>query len=155
MTPRIFALCALFAGVATVAQAQAPGSFTIKCSPSLVVYQFSATQSIWTYTCTTDAVINGVPITGLTFSQTAQGTAIARDAWGVIVGSLANSDKVFFQFNVAAHNTSSVTNAGILSYKIVGGTGIANGISGSGTCSGTGVQGGGSESTCVGAYATR
>lgn len=155
MKLRIFALCALFAGFAALSRAQAPGTFSIKCNPTLLVYQFTATQSVSTFTCTTDAVINGVPFNGLTFSQTVQGTARDRNVWDVVVGALANGDQVFFQMHTVAGAISSVSSTGTTTYKIVGGTGIANGISGSGTCKGTGVQGKGSEMTCVGAYATR
>ncbi|MGO9324549.1 MAG: hypothetical protein ACLP07_08305 [Terracidiphilus sp.] len=169
MKHAIFALSVLVAGFGATAQAQvqalpptqapapAPGSgsFTIKCNPTLVIYQFSATQGIWTYECTTDSAINGVQFKGLTFSLTSVGNAAAVKDWGVIVGTLANGDQVFFQVQAVAQKTSAATSAAKMSYKIVGGTGIASGISGSGTCNETGAQGKGSESTCVGAYAVR
>jgi hypothetical protein len=155
MKLKIIALCALFAGSVAMAQAQAPGSFSITCNPTLVVYQFSATQSVETFTCTTTAAVNGVPFNGLTFSQTVLGTASESNVWDVVVGVLANGDQVYIQFHTVARATSGVSRSGTSTYKIVGGTGIANGISGSGTCNGSGLQGKGSEMTCVGAYTTR
>ena len=154
MKHRIFALCTLFAGLATMAQAQAQGSFTMKCNPTLVNYQFSATQQISTFTCTTDATVNGVAFNGLTFSETSQVTTSGGDSWGVIVGALANGGQVFFQFTAVAHKASSTSGTAQMSYKIVGGTGTANGITGSGTCNATEGQGTGSEQTCVGTYTT-
>jgi hypothetical protein len=165
MKHRILVLCALFAGFTTTAAAQAqgqiqaqgpaqaPGSFTIKCSPTLVGYQFSSTQTVSAYSCTTDATINGVAVNGLTFSQTNQAISGETRAWGVIVGSLTNGDLVFFEFQAVSRDTSSTGSAATMSYKIVGGTGIANGISGSGTCKATGTVGKGNEQTCTGTYA--
>jgi hypothetical protein len=163
MKHAIFALCVLFAGFAATAKAQvqalppaqAPGSFTIKCNPTLVTYQFTATQTVSAYACTTDAMINGVAINGLTFSQTNISTPSETQNWGVIVGSLINGDLVFFQYQALARKTSAVTDAATMSYKIVGGTGIANGISGSGTCKAVGAVGQGTEQACVGAYVIR
>lgn len=151
----IIALCVLVAGLAATAHAQAPGSFTISCNPTLVAYQFTATQSVSTFTCTTNATINGVPFSGLTFSQAVDGTASERNVWDVAVGTLANGNQVFLQFHTVARAINAVSSTGTTTYKIVGGTGIANGISGSGTCNGTGVQGKGSEMACIGSYATR
>jgi len=163
MKHRIFAICVLVAGFAATTRAQvqalppaqAPGTFTIKCNPDRVTYPFSATQSIWTYVCTTDGTINGVAFNGLTFSQTGISSASETKSWGVIVGSLVNGSMVFFQFQAVAHKTSSSSNAATVSYKIVGGTGIASGISGSGNCNETDALGKGSEMACAGAYATR
>ena len=165
MKHAIFALCVLFAGFATTARAQgeikalapapAPGSFSIKCNPNLVINQYTATQSIWTYTCSTDAAINGVAFKGLTFSETGDGNDSGKNTWGVIVGTLANGNEVYFQFHGTARKTSTVTSAGTLSYTIVAGSGTASGISGSGTCNGTGAQGKGSEWTCAGSYTVR
>jgi hypothetical protein len=156
MKCRIFALCVLLAGSAAMAQAQAaPGSFSIKCNPSLVDYKFSATQQIATTTSTTDAAINGVPFKGLTFSTAAQIGATENLIYGVIVGTLANGDLVFFQYSVVSHHAvNSPSGTGPMSYKIVGGTGAANGISGSGNCTAAGATGLGSEFSCLGTYAT-
>ncbi len=169
MKHTIFALCVLFAGFAATAQGQvqsfgpakapapapAPGSFNIKCNPDLVTYRFSATQTIATYTCTTDGAINGVAFKELTFSQTHQTSGSETKNWGVIVGTLANGDMVFFEYQAVAEQTSAVNNVAKMSYTIVGGTGIANGISGSGTCSAVGAAGKGNEQACVGTYAVR
>ncbi len=163
MKHRIFALCVLVSGFAATARAQvqalppaqAPGTFTNKCNPNLVSYQFSPTQVIWTFNCTTDAAINGVAFTGLTYSLTSEGNAAAEKNWGVMVGTLANGDQVFFEIQGVDQKTSATSNAGTMSYKIVGGTGIANGISGSGTCKTNGAQGKGGVQTCAGAYAIR
>jgi len=155
MKCRTLALCALFAGFAVMARAQAPGSFTLNCNPNLITYPFDATQEISTHTCTTDAVINGVPFRGLTFSSYAQATKTGSSNWGVIVGTLANGDEVFFEFHADWLATSSVSSTGTTTYKIIGGTGAATGITGSGTCKDTALQGKGNEMACVGAYVTR
>jgi len=159
MKHRIVVLCALFAGFTATAAAQAParasGSFTIQCDSALVVYQFSSTQSVMAYQCATNATINGVSFKGLAFSQTSQGNATEAEDRGVFVGALANGDQVFFQYQSTSHRTGSTGTALTMSYKIVGGTGIANGISGSGTCNGTGTVGKGNEQTCSGTYAVR
>jgi hypothetical protein len=167
MKHMLFALCVLFAGFAATAeaqvqgQAQAPapapasGSFSIKCSPNLVSYAFSQTQTVWTYACTTDAAVNGVPFGGLTFSATNQRVTGGSVIWGVIVGTLTNGDRVFFQFHTDAKAVNGVDTAGETTYKIVGGTGIANGIAGSGTCKGSGAPGQGSEMACAGGYTVR
>jgi hypothetical protein len=169
MKHSIVVLCVLFAGLTATAgaqvqgqgQAQAPtqapasGSFTIQCQPTLVGYQFSSTQTVSAYVCTTDATINGVAFNGLTFSQTNQAVSGETKAWGVIVGSLTDGSLVFFEYQAGSHTTSSVTSTATMSYKIVGGTGIANGISGSGNCSATGTNGKGNEQTCVGTFAVR
>jgi hypothetical protein len=150
MKCRIFVLCALLAGLAAATQAQAPGSFAINCNPNLVGYPFTATQSIQTHTCTTDAKINGVAFTVLTFSSYAQTTKTASSNWAVIVGTLANGDQVFFTFHADWTPTSSLSSVGTTTYKMVGGTGIATGISGSGTCKDTALQGKGNEMACSG-----
>lgn len=171
MKHRIFALCVLVAGFSATtraqvqplapahapAPAQAPGSgsFTIKCNPDLVTYRFSPTQTIATYTCTTDGAINGVAFTGLTFSQTHETNGRETKNWGVIVGTLTNGDMVFFEYQAVAEQTSATTNAATMSYQIVGGTGIANGISGSGSCKAIGAAGKGNEQACAGTYAVR
>ena len=165
MKHKIFALCVLIAGFAATAAAQvqgqvqaasqaaAPGSFTIKCNPTLVSYAFSATQTVWTYACTTDGAVNGVSFSGLTFSATNQRVTGGSVIWGVIVGTLTNGDRVFFQFHTDAKAVNGVDTAGTTTYTIVGGTGIANGIKGSGTCKSSGAPGQGSEMDCVGTYA--
>lgn len=163
MKQMIFALCVLFAGFASTARAQgqihalAPvqGSFTIKCNPNLVTYNFSSSQQIATYICTTDGAINGVAFKELTFSQTHVTNGSETKNWGVIVGTLANGDLVYFQYQAVAQQTSAATNVAKMSYKIVGGTGTANGISGSGTCSAAGAAGKGNEQACTGTYAVR
>jgi hypothetical protein len=169
MKRSVVLFCALFAGlIATAgaqvqgqAQGQAPasapasGSFTIKCNPNLVTYQFSSTQTVSAYACTTDATINGVAFNGLTFSQTNQAISGETRDWGVIVGTLTNGDFVFFEYEAGSHETSSATSNATMSYKIVGGSGIANGISGSGNCSATGTVGQGNVQTCTGTYAVR
>ena len=169
MKHSIVVLCVLFAGLTATAgaqvqgqgQAQAPtqapasGSFTIQCQPTLVGYQFSSTQTVSAYVCTTDATINGVAFKGLAFSQVSLGNTSGSEDRGVIVGALANGDQVFFQYQATSRRTSNTTSAATMSYKIVGGTGIANGISGSGNCSATGTNGKGNEQTCVGTFAVR
>jgi len=167
MKHRIVVLCALFAGFAatTVAQvqgqgqaptqAQDSGSFTIKCDPTLVDYQISSTQSVMTYLCQTTATINGVAFRGLAFSQFSLSNGAEAEDRGVIVGTLANGDQVFFEYQAASRRTGSTGTAGTLSYKIVGGTGNASGISGSGNCKATGTVGKGAEQACVGTYAVR
>jgi hypothetical protein len=163
MKHRIVVLFALFAGFTTTAaapvqgQVQAParasGSFTLQCDPPLVGYQFSSTQSVTAYLCETDATINGVAFKGLAFSQTGQGNATEAEDWGVFVGALANGDQVFFQYQATWRRIGSTGTTATMSYKIVGGTGIANGISGSGNCNATGTVGKSNEKTCSGAYA--
>ncbi|HVN93551.1 MAG TPA: hypothetical protein VMT38_07640 [Terracidiphilus sp.] len=163
MKHRIFVLCVLVVGFAATAraqvqalpQAQAPGTFTIKCNPNLVTYKFSTTQTVSAYECTTDATINGVAFKGLSFSQTNQNvTGVTKD-WGVIVGTLTSGDMVFFDYQAEAQSTSATTFTGAMTYKIVGGTGSANGITGSGTCKAGGAQGKGDQQVCTGTYAVR
>lgn len=150
------ALCTLIAALAAMARAQAPGSFSIKCNPAMVNYQFDPTQAISTQACTTDAVISGVPFKALTFSQAVQYGATENSTYGVIVGTLASGDQVFFEFHtLAQHAVNAPNGVGSTTYKIVGGTGAAAGISGSGNCTGAGAKGEGSELACIGAYVTR
>jgi hypothetical protein len=167
MKDSIVVLCALFAGFAATASAQvqgqiqaqspapASGSFTMQCQPTLVTYLFSSTEGVMAYLCETDATINGVAFKGLAFSQVSQGNASGSEDRGVIVGALANGDQVFFQYQATSRRTGNTTSAATMSYKIVGGTGIANGISGSGNCNATGTIGKGNEQTCTGTYAVR
>lgn len=171
MKRTILAICVLFGACGATARAQgqvqalapskapapapASGSFTIKCNPDLVTYRFSATQTIATYTCTTDGAISGVAFKELTFSQTHQSNGNETKNWGVIVGTLTNGDMVYFEYQALAEQTSAVNNVAKMSYTIVGGTGIANGISGSGNCNAVGAAGKGNEQTCVGTYAVR
>jgi len=155
MKRKIFSICALFAGFAAMAQAQTSGAFTISCGQITVEQQISATSTVGTFTCTTNATINGIPFSGLTFSTTAQSGATVNNVWGVIVGTLTNGSEVFFEYhNVVPARNGAAVGTGTLSYKIVGGTGIANGITGSGTCK-TALTSTGSEDSCVGNYAIR
>jgi hypothetical protein len=170
MKPWIVALCALFAGLTATAgaqmqgqiqaPAQARGSFTMQCDPLLVGYLFSSTQTITTYLCSTNATINGVAFKGLTFSDAGQCNSVdgamptACEDWGVFVGALANGDQVFFQYQATSRRAGTAT-SGTMSYKIVGGTGSANGISGSGNCNSTGTVGKETVRTCSGTYALR
>jgi hypothetical protein len=171
MKHKIFALCVLFAGFAataraqvqgqaqaqsqTPAPAQSQGSFTMQCTPVIVSYLFTSTEQIMAYVCQTDATINGVAFKGLAFSQVSLGNTSGSEDRGVIVGTLANGDQVFFQFQGSSRRTSNTTSAATMSYKIVGGTGSATGISGSGTCNETGTIGQAHEQTCVGTFAVR
>lgn len=154
---KIFAICALFAGFGAMAQAQTSGSFTISCSPNTVSQQISATSTIATFPCTTNATINGIAFTGLTFSATGEFSVTEANVWGVIVGTLTNGSEVFFEYHTTFTRRNGVESIPVLSYKIVGGTGIANGISGAGTCkvSTTPSAAGGAEDSCVGNYAIR
>jgi hypothetical protein len=175
MKRSIVVLCALFAGFTATARAQvqgqaqgqapasapaqapaqASGSFTMQCNPVLVSYLFTSTEEIMAYLCQTDAKINGVAFTGLAFSQVSLINASESEDRGVFVGALANGDQVFFEFQGSSRRTSNTTTAATMSYKIVGGTGSANGISGSGNCNETGTIGQAHEQTCVGTYALR
>jgi len=153
MKHRIVVLCVLVASFAATARAQAPGSFAIKCNPATVSYQFSPTEEISSFVCTTDAMINGVAFNGLTFSQANETVGGESKDWGVIVGSLVNGSLVFFQYQAVAARTGAATGVATMSYKIVGGTGTAIGISGSGTCKAAG--GVETVQACVGAYVIR
>jgi hypothetical protein len=179
MKRSIVVLCALFAGFAATAGAQvqgqdqaptpasapaqapaqasapASGSFTMQCNPVLVSYLFTSTEEIMAYLCQTDAKINGVAFTGLAFSQVSLINSSESEDRGVFVGALANGDQVFFEFQGSSRRTSNTTTVATMSYKIVGGTGSANGISGSGNCNETGTIGQAHEQTCVGTYALR
>jgi hypothetical protein len=156
MRCKFLALCALFAGLATMARAQAPGSFTIQCGPQIVTEEITKTWVIGTFNCTTDATINGVPFKTMTHSATAQYGATETNVWGVIVGVLANSDQVFFEYHTVGPVKNGVAGIGTMTYKKVGGTGIANGITGSGTCTVPPSTPSGSPAhPCVGTYATR
>lgn len=152
MKHRILALCALFAGFGAMSHAQASGSFSITCSPDTVSEQISANWVIATFPCTTTANINGVPFKGLTFSSTGQFGPTETNVCGVIVGSLTSGDQVFFEYHTVLPVRNGVAGIGTLTYKIVGGTGIANGITGSGNCK---VGAPGSAESCAGTYATR
>jgi hypothetical protein len=166
MNHRIVVLCALLTGLTATAgaqmqgqlqapaQAQAQGSFTIQCNPTLVGYLISSTQTISTYLCSTNATINGVAFKGLTFSETSQFNSTESEAWGVFVGALANGDQMYFEYQASARRSGTST-SGTMSYKIVGGTGSANGMSGSGNCNSTGTVGKGTVQTCSGTYAAR
>jgi len=166
MKCRIVVLCALFAGFAATAMAQfqgqvpaqAAGSFTIQCNPNLVSYLFAPTEAVETYLCQTSATINGVAFKNLSLSQVSQGNSAsateARD-WGVMVGTLANGDEIFFEYQDATRRVGSTGVTGTMSYKIVGGTGSASGITGSGNCNMTGTVGKGNEQSCTGTYALR
>ena len=148
---KIFAICALFAGFGAMAQAQTSGPFTISCGQTTVSQQITASWTIATFPCTTNAIINGVAFTGLTFSATAQYGATENNIYGVFVGTLANGSAVYFEY----HSIAPVRGPGTkLSYKIVGGTGTASGISGAGSCNVT-VTSTGAEDSCVGNYAIR
>jgi hypothetical protein len=165
MKHRIFALCVFFAGFTATAGAQVPSqvqapaqaaaSFTIQCQPTLVTYLFTSTEGVMAYLCETNATINGVAFQGLAFSQVSQGNASGSEDRGVIVGALANGDQVFFQYQATSRRTGNTTSAAIMNYKIVGGTGTATGITGSGTCNATGTIGKGNVQNCSGTYAVR
>jgi hypothetical protein len=171
MKRSIVALCALLAGLTATAEAQvqgqaqgqapasapapASGSFTMQCNPTLVTYLFTSTEGVMAYLCQTSATINGIAFQGLAFSQVSLGNTSGSEDRGVIVGALANGDQVFFQYQATSRRTSNTTSAAIMNYKIVGGTGIANGISGSGTCNATGTIGQGNVQTCTGTVALR
>ncbi|MFZ2021701.1 MAG: hypothetical protein WBP71_08845 [Terracidiphilus sp.] len=152
MRRRIFALCALFAGFATMAQAQA--NFSINCPPPLVTQEITKTWTVDTFLCTTDGAISGVAFKGLTLSRTLQYGPTEDNVWGVMVGALANGDQVFFDYHTVFPVKNGVAGNGTLTYKMVGGTGLANGITGSGTCKVVSTSGG-AQDACVGAYATR
>jgi hypothetical protein len=170
MKHRLVVLCALFAGISATAgsqvpgqvQAQAPaqaaGSFTIQCDSTLVSYLFTPTEAVMTYFCQTNATINGVAFKNLALSQVSEGNSSAatqaRD-WGVMVGALANGDEVFFEYQDATRRVGSTGVSGTMAYKIVGGTGSASGITGSGNCNMTGTVGKGNEQSCSGTYAIR
>lgn len=168
MKYRFAVLCTLFACMAAMAKAQgqfpiqtpaqAAGSFSIQCNSTLVSYLFTPTEAVMTYLCQTNATINGVAFKNLTLSQVSQGNSAsateARD-WGVMVGALANGDQVYFEYQDATRRVGSTGVAGTMSYKIVGGTGSATGISGSGNCNMTGTVGKGNEQSCTGTYALR
>lgn len=161
MQRRIVVLCALFATFATMAQAQFsstppapqnPGnSFTIKCGGYLVVQQITSTWNVGTINCTTTATVNEVPFQGLTFSETHQTAPTQINVWGVIVGTLTNGDQVYFDYHNVWPVRNGVAGAGTMTYKIVGGTGSANGATGAGTCLlPTASTGGVTQLTCTG-----
>jgi hypothetical protein len=156
MKRKILAICALFAGFAAMGQAQTSGQFSISCGQTTVEQQITATSTISTFPCTTNATINGVAFTGLTFSATGQFDATVANVWGVFVGTLSNGNAVYFEYHTSYTRRNGVDSIPVLTYKIVGGTGIATGISGSGTCKVTGTStAGGAEDSCVGNYAIR
>ena len=154
MKRKIFAICALFAGFAAMAQAQTSGQFSISCGQITVQQQITATSTISTFPCTTNATINGVAFTGLTFSATGQLDATVGNVWGVIVGTLTNGSAVYFEYHTSYTRRNGVDSIPVLTYKIVGGTGTANGISGSGTCN-VNTATTPVEDSCVGNYAIR
>src|SRR5271170_3326318 len=96
MRLKIAFACALFAFTSTTLLAQAPGTFTIHTNPSTVTQDITPLTKVWTSTGTTTAQINGVAITGLTFSAYGQSTPGEFRVWGVMVGTLANGDQVTF-----------------------------------------------------------
>ncbi len=67
------------------------------------------------------------------------------------MGSLVNGDLVLFRYQAVAERTSDSTNAATMSYKVVGATGIAHGMSGSGNCKGNGTN----VQACVGSFGVR
>src|SRR5580658_10239061 len=152
MNRKILALCALLAAAAIAqaqtfgspAPAQSSGAFTIKCNPTTVSQTIQPGWTISTFTCQTTATINGVPFTVLTYSATGQVSAAANNVWGVIVGTLANGDQAYFEYHTSGRPGSALT----MTYKMTGGTGIANGMTGSGRCNVP--AGAGSELTCNG-----
>ncbi len=154
MRLKIAFACALFAFTGTTLFAQASGTFTIHTNGVIVTQEITPSTKVWTSTGTTTAQINGVAITGLTFSAYGQTTPGEFRVWGVLVGTLANGDQVTFTYQRIAPMRNGVTLASTMTYKIVGGTGVAKGITGSGTCKPPApTPSGVSDYPCVGAYA--
>ena len=163
MKCRIVVFCALLAASAAMARAQvqgtiannapaqAQGAFTITCGPNLVTQEITTATKVGTFNCTTNANVNGVALKGMTWSAYGQYGPSANNVWGVIVGTLASGDQVYFTYYTVDTVKNGVIVSGSTTYKIVGGTGAVNGISGSGTC-GVPV---GPVRDCMGTYATR
>ena len=157
MRSRIFVLCALCVGFAAMARAQAPGqvngSFSLTCNPAPYLYDFGSAQQLSMASCTTTATANGLAYSGLTRSTYLQVVkadqgVLHNEAWGFMVGTLTNGDQVYIETYGVSEQIGANSNA-TMSYKIVGGTGTANGFSGSGTCRGAGGLGRGSQWTCT------
>jgi hypothetical protein len=153
MRLKIAFACALFAFTSTTLFAQASGTFTIHSNPVTVSQDITPSTQVFTSTGTTTAQINGVAITGLTYSGYGQTTATEIKVWGVMVGTLANGDQVHFVYQRVSPVRNRVTLAGTFTYKIVGGSGVAKGIAGSGTCVLPPPTASGGDFACVGAYA--
>jgi hypothetical protein len=150
MRLKIALACALFAFTSATPFSQAPGAFTMHSTPVIVSQNITPSSYVFTFTATTTAQINGVAIKGLTFSGYAQSGPAEFHVWGVIVGELANGDQVTFMYQRVSPVRNGVTLEGTLTYKIVGGTGAAKGITGSGSCK---IPQAGLDSVCAGAYA--
>jgi hypothetical protein len=154
MRCKILVFCALLTCSAVAAMAQAPGAFTLSCGKPIVSQEITKSTLIGTFNCTSTATVNGLPFKGLTFSSYALYGASENNVWGVIVGALTNGDQVFFEYHNIVPVRNGATGIGNFSYKIVGGTGSANGIAGSGSCKAETTPDG-SQLDCVGVYATR
>jgi len=150
MRLKIAFACALFTFSSATPFAQAPGSFTIHNNGIVVSQDVTPSTQVFTSTGTTTAQINGVAVTGLTYSGYGQTTPAEIKVWGVMVGTLANGDQVHFVYQRVSPIRNRVTLEGSLTYKIVGGTGGVKGITGSGTCK---YPPAGTDLPCAGAYA--
>ena len=153
MRLKIAFACALFAFTSTTLFAQAAGTFTIHSGPVIVSQDITPTTQVFTSAGTTTAQVNGVAITGVKFSGYGQTTPTAVKVWGVMVGSLANGDQINMIYQRVSPVRNRVTLVGTLTYKIVGGTGTAKGIAGSGTCTVPAPTPAGDDLACAGTYA--
>ncbi|MFZ0036237.1 MAG: hypothetical protein WAK91_02365 [Candidatus Acidiferrales bacterium] len=153
MRLKIAFACALFALAAATSFAQAPGAFTIHSGTVIVSQDITPTSQVFTSTGTTTAQINGVAITGLKYSGYGETTPTAIKVWGVMIGALANGDQINMIYQRVSPVRNRVTLVGTLTYKIVGGTGVAKGITGSGTCTVPPPTPTGNDMACAGSYA--
>ena len=155
MKVKIAFACALyvFTAVAATPFAQAPGTFTMHGNPIPVSQDITPASQVFTFTSTTTAQINGIPIKDLTHSGYGETTATAIKVWGVMVGNLANGDQVYLTYQRVSPVRNRVTQIGTMTYKIVGGTGAIKGITGSGTCTVPPPTAAGNDLACAGTYA--
>jgi len=147
------ACSAFFVIAAAAAQAQATGTFTITCAGNTLFQTIAAGREVGTFTCTSTAQVNGVPVKQVTFSSYTERAATEVHVWGVFVATLENGDQVNADYQTLAPARGGVARSGTLTYKLVGGSGIAKGIAGSGTCAITVPAPDSSIDACTGAYA--
>jgi hypothetical protein len=103
--------------------------------------------------CTsTKGEIEGVKEKEGTGTEFAEITGDHSRGHGVFVETMANGDNIHFTYQTSGAIKNGQTQSGPNQWQAAGGTGKFKGISGSGTCTGTGNADGSATWTCAGTY---
>ena len=141
------------------AQAQSPLKNAWKCSvvepvaAVPVAGQANHAYSVYQVNCTsTGGEIAGVKEKGGTATEFAEVKGNASKGHGIFVETLDNGDTITYDYTFTSTMNGKVATAAGSTWKIVGGTGKAKGIKGTGVCKGKGNPDASLDLQCTGSH---